>query len=93
MEIVGSLFVQKPLNVLIVAGLFFAASRILGFTKFGQDKNAKSLLVPAIAWACYAAWELFVMLVSPEANIRVDLLVIYPVLAVLSVWFVVRALR
>lgn len=76
-----------------MVGLFFLASRVLGSTEFGKGRKPGALLVPAIAWTCYAAWELFVMLVSPEVNIRVDLLVIYPVLAVLSVWFVVRSLR
>lgn len=93
MELLGYLFVHKPLNILIVAGLFLVASRALGATEFGRGKNPRVLVVPAVAWACYAAWELFVMLKSPEANIRVDLLVILPVLAILSIWFVIRALR
>ena len=93
MEILGFLFVHKPLNILIVAGLFFVGSRVLRVTSFGEGKNAGALLVPAIAWALYAVWELFLMLKSPEANIRVDLLVIYPVLAILSIWFVIKALR
>ena len=93
MEIIGALFVQKPLNILIVAGLFVATWKILGASEFGRNRHPGALKVPAIAWTLYAAWELVVMLKSPEANIRVDLLVIYPVLAVLSIWFVVRALR
>ena len=93
MEIVGFLFVHKPLNSLIVAVLFFVGSRVLGSTEFGQDRNPRVLLVPAIAWALYAVWELAVMMRTPEANIRVDLLIIYPILAILSLWFIIKALR
>lgn len=93
MEIVGFLFVQKPLNSLIVAVLFFVGSRVLGSTEFGQNSNPRALLMPAIAWALYAVWELVVMLRTPEANIRVDLLMIYPILAILSLWFIIKALR
>ena len=45
------------------------------------------------AWALYAAWEWLVQVRTPEANIRVDLLVIWPALALLSAWGLFRALR
>ena len=51
------------------------------------------LLVAAGAWLAYAAWEWLVQARTPEANIRVDLLLIWPVLAILSMWAVFRALR
>ncbi|MGU3499125.1 hypothetical protein [Mycobacterium sp. C31M] len=46
----------------------------------------------AAAWIAYAGWELFVT-EGPDANIRIDLLLIYPVLAVLSVIAIGAALR
>jgi hypothetical protein len=51
------------------------------------------LLVPTAAWVLYAVWEWLVVWRTPEANIRVDLLLIWPVLLILSIWFTIRALR
>ena len=41
----------------------------------------------------YATWEWLVQVRTPEANIRVDLLVIWPVLAIRSAWALFRSLR
>lgn len=38
----------------------------------------------AVLWLAYAVWETLVQILTPEANIRVDLLVIAPVLVVVS---------
>jgi hypothetical protein len=54
------------------------------------------VLITAIAWLAYLPYELSMklrILCSGECNIRVDLLVLYPVLAVLSVASVYVALR
>ena len=51
------------------------------------------LLTAAMTWGLYAAWEWLVQIKTPEANIRVDLLVMWPVLAILSVWMLFRAFR
>lgn len=93
MQPIASLFVQRPLNVLAVAAVFAAAYLVLRFTTLGSGRHYSALLVPALGWALYAAWEWLVLWNTPEANIRVDLMVIWPVLLVLSVWFSVRALR
>ncbi len=93
MTAIAALFVHKPLNILIVAAVFAAGYLILRFTAAGDGRQAAALLVPTIGWGLYAVWEWLVMTKTPEANIRVDLLVIWPVLLVLSVWFAVRALR
>jgi hypothetical protein len=56
----------------------------------------KLVLVTALAWLAYFPYELAMklrILCSGECNIRVDLLVLYPVLAVLSVASVYVALR
>jgi hypothetical protein len=49
--------------------------------------------VAAVGWALYALWELLVHVRTPEANIRVDLLVIWPALAVVSAWALFRSIR
>jgi hypothetical protein len=51
------------------------------------------LLVPALAWLAYAGWEWLVLTKTPEANIRIDLLLIWPLLAVVTLWAAVRAFR
>jgi hypothetical protein len=93
MQFLASLFVGKPLNILVVATVFFAGYFALRFTAIGVGRNLRMLLVAAVAWAVYAVWELLILLWTPEANIRVDLLVIWPVLAILSVWALFRLLR
>ena len=41
----------------------------------------------------YAAWEWLLLRKSPDADIRVDLLLIWLVIAIATVWAVVRAAR
>ncbi len=93
MEFMASLLVGSPLTILAVTGLFIAAFFLMRRSHFGEVRRPGSLLVPAGAWAFYAAWEWLVLVRTPEANIRVDLLVIWPVLLIISVWFAVRAFR
>ncbi len=89
----SSLLVGKPLHVLVVALLFLAGHLLLRFTGVGSDRHPWALLVVVGAWALYAAWEWLVRLRTPDANIRVDLLLIWPVLLIVSIWFTIRALR
>ena len=52
--------------------------------------------VLALLWACYAGYEFLMharVLCTGECNIRLDLLLIYPVLLVLSIVAVVRSIR
>lgn len=93
MEFLASLVVQRPLNILIVAAVFVAGYLALRLTSFGDGKHASALLIPIIGWMLYAAWEWLVMVRTPEANIRVDLMVIWPVLLALSVWGIIRAFK
>ncbi|MCG6923780.1 MAG: hypothetical protein LJF30_00425 [Acidobacteria bacterium] len=93
MDFLASLFVQKPLSILLVALVFLVGFLALQFTGLGAGRHPRALLVPAAAWGLYAAWEWLVTVRSPEANIRVDLLVLWPVLALLSIGFVIKALR
>jgi hypothetical protein len=49
------------------------------------------LWVPALWCLAYAGWEWLVLVKSPEANIRVDLLLIWPVIELVTIWTFVRA--
>lgn len=93
MELLASLFVGKPLNIVAVAVLFLAGYFALRFTTLGRGRHPRLLLFSAVAWVVYAAWEWLVLVRTPEANIRVDLLVIWPILAILSAWALFRLLR
>jgi len=93
MEFFSSLFVGKPLHILAVGALLLAGHLLLRLTSLGAGRHPRLLLVAAVAWALYAAWEWLVQVRTPEANIRVDLLVIWPVLALLSAWALFRAFR
>jgi hypothetical protein len=88
-DVLARLFVGKPLHILVVAlvfGIGYAGLRSAG-------RHATPLLALAGAWLLYAAWEWLVQTRTPEADIRVDLLVIWPVLALLTAWFMFKALR
>ena len=93
MELLASLFVGKPLNILALAVLFLVCYLALRFTALGPARHPGSLLIASMTWGLYAAWEWLVQIKTPEANIRVDLLVIWPVLAILSAWALFRAFR
>jgi hypothetical protein len=93
MEMLASLLVGKPQNILVVAIAFLAAHLVSWFTALGNRRRFGSLLIASIAWGVYAAWEWLVQAKTPEANIRVDLLVIWPVLVILSAWALFRAFR
>ena len=62
MNILASLFVAKPMNVLAVALVFFACYLRLRFHVFGNDRQSSPVLVAAAVWLLYAAWEWLAML-------------------------------
>ena len=90
MELLASMVVHKPLNILLVAVLFGIGLQIRRGSAGGSPT---SMLIVAAGWALYAAWEWLVMTRTPEANIRVDLLVIWPVLLALSGWSIYLAFK
>ncbi len=51
------------------------------------------ILITGIVWSLYAAWEWTLLSRSPTADIRIDLLLIWPFLTVLSLWAVYKLLR
>jgi hypothetical protein len=92
MDSLSSLFVGKPGHILAVAGVLLLVHFLLRMTGFGSGRHPRALIVAATAWVIYAAWEWLVVTFSPEANIRVDLMLIWPVVLILSIWFTIRAL-
>lgn len=92
MDFLADALVGKPLNILVVSIVFLAGYLMQRFARKGQRSASPWPLRAALAWSLYAAWEWQVLLWSPEANIRVDLLVIWPALAVISLWALLRAL-
>lgn len=93
METLASLLVGRPLHILSIALVFFAAHVLLRATGAGSAAHPRALLVVAGAWMLYAAWEWSILMRTPDANIRVDLLLIWPALLLLTIWFTIRALR
>ena len=93
MKFLAALFVGKPLSILLVAGALLAVHLALRSSEFGAARHPRALLIAAAAWGLYAAWEWLVQSRTPEADIRVDLLLIWPLLALLSAWGIFRALR
>ena len=58
----------------------------------GLSRWAPGTAGTAFAWLAYASWEWLVLVNTPEANIRVDLLLILPLVALATLWPVVRAM-
>jgi hypothetical protein len=83
--------VLQPAHIFAVAGLHVALWVLLRTTLLRNQPGANVLWLPAALWLGYAAWEWLVLARTPEANIRVDLLVIWPVLFLTSLWAFVRA--
>jgi hypothetical protein len=85
-----SVFVAMPL-LAVVFGLCLGAMAYTGVRNRAKGKFLRgTLYVPAIFWVSYAAWEYYCQV--KRYDIRVDLLFIYPVLAIatalgLGLWF------
>lgn len=92
MEFLASLFVGKPQNILAVAVVFLMAYLALR-AAHGVARHPRMLFIASSAWGIYAFWEWLVQTNTPEANIRVDLLVMWPMLAILSAMALFRAFR
>ncbi|NKG36479.1 hypothetical protein [Acinetobacter johnsonii] len=82
MEIITYFLIGKPINIGLVACIFFAGYFWLKKNK----KKGNAFLISGIVWFFYALWELLLKIKTPEANIRVDLLIIWPILVALLIW-------
>ncbi len=77
-------FVNNPALIAVPAGLFFGAYLLLRNRTWTQGRRINALLVAATAWMAWAIWEWAVTIFSPEANIRVDLLLLIPLVLIAS---------
>lgn len=93
MNLFVALFVGKPFAILGVAAVFLAGDLALRSRRARRVRHPRWLRITSLAWGSYAAWEWLVLRLTPEADIRVDLLLIWPVLITLSAWSLVRAFR
>jgi hypothetical protein len=83
-------FVQHPLRILALGAIYAA---LWGVLRAGQSgRRAQALLLPAAFCLAFAGWEWLVLVRTPEADIRVDLLLIWPARLILTVWSLWRAL-
>jgi len=79
LEFIGRIFITHP---------YVAAVPAIIFGLFYLKIKSKLLLALSISWVLYAIYEELILLrfiCSGECNIRVDLLLIYPILLLLSV--------
>ena len=81
---------------LLVGMPFLALVPVLVFGALYGAHRRRLLLVTALAWLAYVPYEYGMklrVLCSGECNIRGDLLLLYPILAFLSIAAVVAAIR
>jgi hypothetical protein len=82
-----AMFIQYP---------FLAAAIGLGFLALGRWACRRTVTAAGMVWLLYAAYEAGMqqrLLCTGECNIRVDLLLIYPLLLVVSAVVAVSLLR
>ena len=91
LEMLGQWLIQQPLHILLIAVVNFAVWVLCRKTLLRKAPEANLFWIPAVLWTAYAAWEWWVLVKSPEANIRVDLLLIWPVIGIAMVWALARA--
>jgi len=81
------IFIRAPWLAFVVGAIFFALS---------GPTRSKLLITISTAWILYGVYEYlmrFRVLCSGECNIRVDLLLIYPLLLILSIIAVVTLVK
>lgn len=80
-----ALLIGRPLLILMV-GLMW------GLATLALPRSRLALVVNMVAWLSFAGWEWLVLAFTPEANIRVDMLLIAPLLSGLGLWGLVSIL-
>jgi len=76
-------FVAHPERIAAGATALLVMFGILGFAK---GRWPWPLLWATGVWAAFAIWEWLILVRTPEANIRIDLLLIYPLLLIVTLW-------
>jgi hypothetical protein len=77
------LFVTHPERIAAIATALFVISGVL---KWAKGCWPWPLLWAAGLWTAFAIWEWLILKRTPDANIRVDLLLIYPILLIVTLW-------
>lgn len=84
-------FVRHPLRILALCAVYAV---LWGVLRAGPSRSrANALLLPVAFCLAFAAWEWLVLVRTPEADIRVDLLLIWPALLILTLWSFWRTLQ
>ncbi len=86
MAAILSLLIGRPLLILLVALLW-------GLAALALPRNRSPLVANTLIWLAFSCWEGLIQAITPEANIRVDLLLIGPLLIGLGLWALVALLR
>lgn len=82
-----SIFIAYPWAALVVAG---------GFGVLWWHRPRQATAFATVVWIGYAVYEYLMyarILCTGECNIRVDLLLLYPFLLLVSIWAAVAAFR
>ena len=93
MDELSYFLVNKPAHVLLVSLGLFLLWIVLRFLKTRVIHHSNAMLVPAVFALIYADWEWLVTVKTPEADIRVDLLLIWPLQAILTLWALIKTFR
>lgn len=93
METLSQWLVQQPAHILLVAVASLALWALCRATVLREAPKANVLWVPAVLWLAYAGWEWGVLARTPEADIRVDLMLIWPLIGIATLWAFSRAVR
>ena len=79
-------YIAHPWRIALIGLAFLAAFALIRLRHPGSRAlGTWSLLIPAILWFMAAIWESFVPRDNLDANIRIDLFLILPLLFVASV--------
>ena len=92
-ELLSRWLVLQPMHILLIAAAILAVWGVCRATVLRTDPKSNVLWVPALGWFAYAGWEWLVLAQSPEANIRVDLLLIWPVIGLVTLWAIVHVAK
>lgn len=76
------IFVRYPFLAFGIA-LVFGGSFLRYRKVLGRERGA--LVFTALCWLLYGAWEYYLKMYEPHANIRLDLFFIYPILFIASI--------
>ena len=78
-----------------IFSLFAAVAAVVALCLFALWHRTRRTpaLFAAACWGAYACWEAWVQWRMPEADIRVDLLLFIPVLAISAAWALLAAWR